>query len=311
MFTSSRADAQDRIQTAMVDLLARAGLDYRGGYVEAAGQRIHYLDYSPTHRVPGSPLETVLLLHGGGAGGPIWFRQIAALSQHFRVIAPDNPLFGLSSQTVIPSPIQDFTTAYLRGFLDALGLDRVMIAGLSAGGAAGMWFAVRHPERVSRLCVLDSAGLGRELPFVFKMMTIPGPAQVFSKPGPRLMKNFFSRMESASPEGPDAEAYLHYCFSVTRVKGHSRAVTRTLPAYTGLDGQRSVLTDDELSSVQAQTLIIWGARDRFFPVAHARRAHRLIPGSILHILPEAGHVATWDAPETVNGLLKGFFKEGG
>ena len=86
--------ARQRIHDSMVDLLAQAGLDYSGGYVNVGGNRVHYLDYGEG--------EPVLLLHGGGAGAAVWFRQIAALKDSYRVLAPDSPVFGLSSQPSVP-----------------------------------------------------------------------------------------------------------------------------------------------------------------------------------------------------------------
>ena len=303
-FTPSQA----RIHHAMLDLLSRAGLEYRGGSVEAAGLRIHYLDYGPDPASsPGGEPETVLLLHGGGAGGAIWFRQIAALSKQFRVIAPDNPLFGLSSQVAVPAPIEDFTTAYLCAFLDALDVRKVMFAGLSAGGAAGIFFALRHPERVQRLAVLDASSLGPELPWIIRLIALPGFGQALTRPGRRSFDFFFSTWEAAHPDGPESEPYRRYCFETTRSDGHSRALRLTLPVFADLGGQRRVLRDEELSAVRTPTLIVWGEKDRFFPVSHARRAFELMPRSSLHILPGAGHVTPWDEPDRVSELLTGFF----
>ena len=68
-----------------------------------------------------------------------------------------------------------------------------------------------------------------------------------------------------------------------------------------------MLSDEQLSRVEVPTLVIWGAKDKFFPVSHAERAHRLIPDSRLKVLPDAGHVSTFDEPEQVSSLLAGFF----
>ena len=86
--------SEQKIFDSMSALLAKAGLDYQGHFVEVNGQRIHYLDYGD-----GPP---VLLLHGGGAGSAIWFKQIAGLSKTHRVIAPDHPVFGLSVPVECP-----------------------------------------------------------------------------------------------------------------------------------------------------------------------------------------------------------------
>ena len=94
-----------------------------------------------------------------------------------------------------------------------------------------------------------------------------------------------------------------------RNRGHARGLRLSAPALASLGGQRRVITDQELASVRTPTLIIWGEKDRFFPVSHARRAWSGIPGSTLHILPAAGHVTPWDESDRVSELLKGFFGE--
>ena len=132
--------ARQRIHSSMVDLLAQAGLDYSGGYVNVAGNRVHYLDYGEG--------EPVLLLHGGGAGGAVWYRQIAALKDSYRVLAPDSPVFGLSSQPSVPTPLRQFAGEYVQGFIEALQLESVRIAGLSLGGFIALAQAVDRSPRI-------------------------------------------------------------------------------------------------------------------------------------------------------------------
>ena len=55
-------------------------------------------------------------------------------------------------------------------------------------------------------------------------------------------------------------------------------------------------------------LVVWGARDRFFPLSHAHRAATLIPRSVLRIIPESGHSPNWERPAEVAALLAGFFR---
>ncbi len=297
---------QADIREAMVGLLARAGLEYRGGFVEAGGRLIHYLDYGPETGRAGDE-NTLLLIHGAGAGSAVWFRQISALSKQFRVIAPDNPLFGLSAQQAATSPLEDFTTEYLVSFMDCLGLRRVNLAGLSMGGLGCLFLALHHPDRVSRLAVLGSAGLGTDMPWVFRMISVPGLSNLFTMPIRTMHGSYFSSHEVARPDGPHSEAFKHYAFTIGRNDGHGAALRQSVKVVTDLRGQRRLLSDDELAGVRAPTLIIWGGKDRFFPVSHAHRAARLIPNSSLRVLPDAGHVSPWDEPEQVSGLLAGFF----
>ena len=177
-------EARRRIHSSMVDLLAQAGLDYSGGYVDVAGDSVHYLDYGKG--------EPVLLLHGGGAGGAVWYRQIAALKDSYRVLAPDNPMFGLSSQASVPTPPRQFAREYVQGFIEALQLDSVRIAGLSLGGFIALSLAIECPTRIRSMVLIDSAGLGTDLPWVFRLMTLPVLGHVISRPR-KFMHDLFFR----------------------------------------------------------------------------------------------------------------------
>jgi pimeloyl-ACP methyl ester carboxylesterase len=291
---------------AMTSVLALAGLDYRGGYVDVGGIETHYLDYGPTEPQP-EPMPPVFLVHGGGAGAAVWFRQIAALSRRHRVIAPDNPLFGLSGQVTVPAPIEDFSTRFLAGFMDALGITRGNFAGMSLGASGALFLAMRHPERVARVALLDSVGFGKEAPWVFRLVSVPLLGHVFTTPIRPVFDRYFEKKEVRRGYLPGAREYKRYAFAIHHREGHAGHIRRSMKTFADVGGQTRVFADDELASVRVPTMIIWGEEDRFFPVSHARRAHEMIPGATLHILPGAGHVTPWDASEEVSGLLEGFF----
>jgi pimeloyl-ACP methyl ester carboxylesterase len=195
----------------------------------------------------------------------------------------------------------------MTSFLDTLGLKSVMFAGVSMGGLAGLLLAVRRPGLVSKLAILDAAGLGSDLPWVLRAMAVPVLSDLLSNPGRRAHRSFYRRWEVAHPDGPDSDAFQAYSFEVMRREGHGRGLAQAAPHFTSLGGQRRVLSDAELAAIRTPTLGIWGELDRFFPVSHGRRAWSGIPGSTLHILPGAGHVTPWDEPDRVSELLSGFF----
>ena len=293
--------ARQRIHASMVDLLAQAGLDYSGGYVNVGGIRVHYLDYGEG--------EPVLLIHGGGAGGAIWYRQIAALKDSYRVLAPDNPVFGLSSQPSVPTPPRQFAREYVQGFIEALQLDSVRIAGLSLGGFISLAQAVDRSPRIRSMALIDSAGLGTHLPWVFRLMALPVFGHAVAMPRKFMHDLFFDIKLVANSRGRESESFKRYAFETTRLEGHSLAIRRHAPGFANLKGQKVVFSDDELRAIDIPTAIIWGQQDRFFPVAHAERAHRTIRGAELHRIDNAGHVSLWDRPHVVNDILGEFFSK--
>ena len=306
--TQAPSPVLDRIHGSMVSLLARAGLEYRGGYVRTGEDTVHYLDYGPTE-VSNSIFYPcpLVLLHGAGAGAAIWYRQIERLAVNRRVLLPDNPILGLSSDPIITCSLHTFALDHLLSFLDRMCLDVVDIAGLSLGGTAALGLAIEHPERVRNVAILNSVGLGRDLPIAVRLMGIPYFGRFFASPSKTLMDRAFVNWEVEHPERPDAEALKEYAYAVTRKDGHARHIAAR--RFTSLFGQIKVFSDSELDRIKAPTLIVWGANDRFFPYQHAERAHELIPNSRLEILPETGHLSIWDEPEKTAGLLAEHFHQ--
>ena len=290
--------SQHKVFDSMVELLGRVGLEYQGDFIETGRHRIHYLEYGS-----GPP---VILIHGGGAGGAVWFRQIAALSRQFRVIVPDNPIFGLSTQPDAPLPVSEFVTDYLGSLMDALGIDKASLVGLSVGGLLVARFAVTYPARVTRLSLINSAGFGRQLPWGFRLSSLPVFGHILTQPYRWAHDLFFSASEVVHPDARDNDAYLDYAFSVMENEGHSLAVRRNMPTFADMRGQRNVMDDDELRAIRQAALVIWGRQDRFFPLSHAYRAASLLPNSRLVVLEDCGHIALLDQPERVTELLMEF-----
>ncbi len=291
--------AEQQIFDSMSALLAEAGLEYQGRFVDVNGQRIHYLDYGEG--------PVVLLLHGGGAGSAIWFKQIEALSKTHRVIAPDHPVFGLSSQEAYDLPFVESLVRYLTAFMDVMELGKIDVAGLSMGAQGALALAIKSPERVNRLIVIDSAGLGKSFPVIFKLGTMPLIGPFIVRPNRWGQDNYFKTMEVVHSDFDAAPAYRQYAYDVTLPPEHAAAMRASLKVITNLSGQKVIFTDDELQSIQADTLIIWGARDKVFPVEHGFRLADLVPSMRLHIVEDSAHVPLLDNADQVNEMMVGFF----
>jgi pimeloyl-ACP methyl ester carboxylesterase len=275
--TDKRLSAsQQKAFDSMVELLGRLGLESSGGFVNAGNHRIHFLDYGNG--------PTVKLIHGGGAGGAVWFRQIAALAAKYRVVVPDNPIFGLSTQPESPSPMPEFATDYLRSFMDAIGIDKASLVGLSVGGFLVARFAIDYPGRVAKLGLINSTGFRRQLPWGFRLSSLPSFGHIFTQPPRWAHDRFFALSEVTHPASPHNDASLDDAYSVMENDGHSLAVRRNMRVFVGIRGQRNVISDDELRAIQQAALVIWGRQDRFFPLSYGRRAVSLMPNSRLEIL---------------------------
>src|SRR3712207_2289135 len=115
------------------------------GWIEVESLRIHCLMAGNTEAPP------VLLLHGGGYDSAYlsYKPSIGPISQYYRVFAPDWPGYGESDK-----PKVRYSTGYYVDFLgqlmDALGLEKASLVGISMGGAISLGFGLRWPQRVEK-----------------------------------------------------------------------------------------------------------------------------------------------------------------
>jgi pimeloyl-ACP methyl ester carboxylesterase len=120
----------------------------------------------------------LLLVHGLAGNSMTWRYVMPALAQHFTVLAPD-----LLGQGLSDSPRGEYSLGAhvntLRDLMNVLGHGRATVIGQSLGGGVAMQFVYQFPERCERLVLVDSGGLGREVTFYLRMLTVPGFEAVF------------------------------------------------------------------------------------------------------------------------------------
>ncbi|HLJ81274.1 MAG TPA: alpha/beta fold hydrolase, partial [Ktedonobacterales bacterium] len=118
------------------------------------GYRMRYLT--------GGAGEPVLLLHGLADCKESWQRLLPALARRHRVYAPDLLGCGASEKPRASYSLWALA-AYMRHFLDAVGVEAANIVGHSLGGGLALHLYIQYPERVRRLALIASGGLGRQL----------------------------------------------------------------------------------------------------------------------------------------------------
>ena len=251
----------------------------------------------------GSP---VVLLHGLGESAIVWYGNIEALARHHTVYAPDLPGHGRSDR--VESPTLDTGVSFVIGLLDALGAERAALVGGSVGGLLALATAVAASPRVSRLVLVDTAGLGRSIAPFLRLMSLPGVGEIMARPTRwglhRLLRIIFYDPVRI-PSGL-VEALLRE----RRRPGNTRALLRMLRYGVTLLGvrQRGILRD-RLAQVQAPTLLLWGRQDRLFPVAQAEEALRALPSARLHVFEECGHWPYMERRDEFNEVVRAFLAE--
>jgi pimeloyl-ACP methyl ester carboxylesterase len=279
------------VQSAMNRLLEAGGSSAVS--VGPGGAGLHHLEEGS-----GQP---VVLLHGGSGGGANWFRLLAPLSRTFRVLAPDLPGFGLSPHIEPVRPLGSAAAGVLHLWLEEHDIAGAILAGTSFGGLAALRLALRSPGRVAGLLLLDAAGLGREIHPAVRIAALPGLTRLGVAPTRRGTRALFRLLltsdRSAFPPGQQ-EALIRYLHESARAAG-TPYLAATLRAFATPRGQREVATPAELAALQCPVSFVWGALDRFLPVAHARAAARHCAEASTVIVPGAGHSPNWERPHAV------------
>src|SRR5207253_6441 len=134
------------------------------GTVSVQGLRLRYREMGS-----GPP---VILVHGIAASLEYWRFTIGALAPGHRVLAIDLPGCGFSERGAMLPTLPE-TADILVGLLDALGIERASFVGNSLGGLICLETALRHPERMARLILSNSAGLGHEINPFWRLVAIP------------------------------------------------------------------------------------------------------------------------------------------
>ena len=254
----------------------------------------------------------LVLLHGITSSSRSWHGVIPHLAETHTVIAPDLLGHGESAK-----PQGDYSLgAYASGVRDllaALGHERATVVGHSLGGGIAMQLAYQFPERVERLVLVDSGGLGREVNLLLRSATLPGAEYVLPllcRPGVRNAAGALGGLLGRVGLRPNNDVRgVAEGFASLGEDDARRAFLHTARAVMDIGGQRVDATDRLYLAAHLPTLIVWGERDPMIPVAHGRAAHALLPASRLDVMPGAGHFPFNDDPAGFVATLRAFMAE--
>ena len=242
----------------------------------------------------------LILVHGVASSSRTWRRVIPRLAERFTVVAPDLLGHGASAKLRGDYSLGAHASG-IRDLMVALGIDRATLVGHSLGGGVAMQFAYQFPERIERLVLVGSGGLGEEVSLLLRVLTLPGAEYIL----PLGCRPEFSRAIARGagwlgrigvrPSALAEEIWNGYVSLGT--KDSRNAFLHTLRSVVDVTGQRVSAIDRLYLAREVPTLIVWGDRDPLIPVAHGRRAHRAIKGSVLKVYRDVGHFPHFDEPE--------------
>jgi len=258
----------------------------------------------------GSP---VVLLHGGGTDSAAlsWGGLIEPLAAEHQVWAPDLPGYGESDRPDI-AYTTEFYLDFVQALLEAFGLARASLVGLSMGGALALGTALDTPQRVARLALVDSYGLQRTVSshrLSYVMVKLPGLMEFTWRLTARSRDMAQAGLANVFNDPLTAPAALiDEVFAEAGKPLAGRAFTRYQRSQMTWSGLRTVYLD-RLGEIKAPTLIVHGRQDKGVPVTCAQEAARRIPGAQLHIVDGAGHWAQREKPAEVKQVLLKFLRD--
>ena len=272
-------------------------------YLPLMGTRVHYTDEGAANAE-----GTLLLIHGFGASLHTWDGVLPQLTQRYRVIRLDLPPFGITGplrdaqgrpRTMELPLYRDFIDA----FVDSLGLSKLTLIGNSLGGMVSWDFAVRHPGRVEKLVLIDSAGFPMKLPIYIDLFNHLSVRLTSPWMLPEGIIRAATRDVYGDPSRvsePTLRRYTDFFYA----EGARQAIGQMVPKFRFDDVDTS-----GLAAINVPTLILWGQRDRWIPPAHAGEFARRIPGATLRLYPALGHIPMEEDPVRVGTDLCAFLAE--
>ncbi len=262
--------------------------------VTVLGFKLHYLEAGR-----GAP---VVLLHGLGGDGSRWGPNIEPLARDFHVFALDQIGFGQSDK-----PLANYHTGmlaeFLVDFLKAVNVPKASLVGNSMGAGVALYTAVHYPLVVDRIVLADGDG--------FRAAAGAPPAA----PTPEALRR---RQLQNSVTRDETREFFRILFHdkslVTEKMVDDQLAMRLRSAFTITKmqegGDRGSLSEQEVRSVRAPTMIVWGKYDELANPAGADRLERTIPGAKKVIIDNCGHMPQLEKADEFNRLVREFLAGG-
>jgi pimeloyl-ACP methyl ester carboxylesterase len=264
------------------------------------------------YRVTGSG-PAMLMLHGIGRSLEDWAENVAAFENSHTVYVVDLAGYGLSDKPDRAYSV-DFLRDGVKGFMDVMRIERAVVIGNSLGGAVAMRLALEHPERVTGLVLVASAGFGPKVASLLSLCTIP------------VLGEWLTRNDTKSSAGTRRvisacfhdqsfvrEPYIDHAHQLSLMPGRQAPFLRTLRSagdwrganerfLSGIRGR----TDD----IRVPSLIVWGQQDRIIPSVYAENAARIHDAEV-KIYDPCGHFPQIERAAEFNDLVRSFLERNG
>ncbi len=274
-------------------------------FADVNGLQVHY-------KLTGQGEPVLVLLHGFAASVFSWREVMAPLADVGTAIAFDRPSSGLTERPMPgewqgESPYSRQAQADLTvALLDKLGMEKAILVGNSAGGTIAVLTALRHPERVEALVLVDAAIYteGDSPGWLLPVLRTPHMRRL----GPLLVRSIqrwgedFGRSAWHDPDKLTPDIWAGYKKPL-QAQNWDRALWELTLA------SRPLGLEAQLDEVQMPTLVVTGDEDRIVPTEQSVRLAGELPNAELVVIPHCGHVPHEECPEAFLRAINGFLAQ--
>jgi pimeloyl-ACP methyl ester carboxylesterase len=252
-----------------------AGIALKPLSIDAGGIQTSYLEAAAG--------EPVVMLHGSGPGVSAmanWQHNIGALSQRFRVLAPDIVGFGVTKRPDdIVYSLRTWTD-HVWAFLDAHGIEKAAIVGNSLGGRIALQMATDRPDRITKMVLMGTPGVG--------MTPTDGLAALRGyEPSHDAMRDLLRNYFAVDPAMiTDELVAIRYEASIADGAYEAYRAMFFDPRHAG---SQLGITETEVRAIATPTLLVHGREDKVVPMQVSVTMLGLLPNADLHVFAACGH----------------------
>lgn len=235
--------------------------------------------------------DVIVLLQGWGTTASVYKTIINMLTSKYRVIAPDFPGFGRSTEPSFPYSAEDYSD-FVIAFLKKLGIKKASSIGHSHGGRVIIELASREnlPIEIDKIVLMDSAGIVTK-----KKLSKRIRIRIY-----KILKNLLL-IPPVKAMFPDALPALKKKFGSADYASSSEMMQKSMVKLVNTDYSH------RLCKIKAPTLLIWGDKDDATPLAHAKIMEKEIPDSGLVVIKDGGHFSYLADMGLTKSVLQSFF----
>ncbi|WP_084269208.1 alpha/beta fold hydrolase [Mycobacterium avium] len=269
-----------------------AGMALKPRTIDAGGIETSYLEAGAG--------EPVVMLHGSGPGVSAmanWQHNIGALSQRFRVLAPDIVGFGATERPDDVVYSLRTWTDHIWAFLDAHGIEKTAIVGNSLGGRIALQMATDRPDRITKMVLMGAPGVG---------MTLTGGLAALRayQPSHDAMRNLLRNYFAVDPAMiTDELVAIRYEASIADGAYEAYRAMFFDPQHSGSE---LGITEDEVRAIATPALLVHGREDQVVPMQVSVTMLGLLPNADLHVFSACGHWTQIERADEFSALVSDY-----